>query len=39
VVEEFGFGHRRPSISVALGLKATLNADAGKIHFGEPAPS
>jgi muramoyltetrapeptide carboxypeptidase len=37
VVEEFGFGHCRPSLTVPLGLKATLDADAGTLHFGETA--
>jgi muramoyltetrapeptide carboxypeptidase len=37
VVEEFGFGHCAPSLTIPLGLNATLDADAGTLHFGEPA--
>lgn len=37
VVEEFGFGHCPGSLTIPLGLKATLDADAGTLHFGEPA--
>jgi muramoyltetrapeptide carboxypeptidase len=37
VVEEFGFGHCRGSLTIPLGLKAILDADAGTLHFGEPA--
>lgn len=37
VVEEFGFGHCAGSLTIPLGLKATLDADAGTLHFGEPA--
>ncbi|MCC3765305.1 LD-carboxypeptidase [Glycomyces sp. TRM65418] len=37
VVEEFGFGHCEPAMTVPLGLRAVLDADAGMLHFGEPA--
>ncbi|GAA2157629.1 MULTISPECIES: S66 peptidase family protein [Glycomyces] len=37
VVEEFGFGHCAGSLTIPLGRKATLDADAGTLHFGEPA--
>ena len=37
VVEEFGFGHCPGSLTVPLGLKATLDADAGTLHFDEAA--
>ncbi|THV30960.1 LD-carboxypeptidase [Glycomyces paridis] len=37
VVEEFGFGHCSPSLTVPLGLTATLDADAGTLVFAEPA--
>ena len=37
VVEEFGFGHCIPSLTIPLGLKATLDADAGTLHFDESA--
>ncbi|MEU6248464.1 LD-carboxypeptidase [Glycomyces sp. NPDC047010] len=37
VVEEFGFGHCTPSLTIPLGVKATLDADAGTLHFGVPA--
>lgn len=37
VVEEFGFGHCAGSLTIPLGVKATLDADAGTLHFGEPA--
>jgi len=37
VVEEFRFGHCNPSLTIPLGLKATLDADAGTLHFGVPA--
>jgi muramoyltetrapeptide carboxypeptidase len=37
VVEEFGFGHCAGSLTIPLGLKATLDADAGTLHFGEAA--
>jgi muramoyltetrapeptide carboxypeptidase len=37
LVEEFGFGHCAPSLTIPLGLNATLDADAGTLHFGEPA--
>ncbi|SDE13581.1 S66 peptidase family protein [Glycomyces harbinensis] len=37
VVEEFGFGHCDLSLTIPLGLKATLDADAGTLHFDEPA--
>jgi muramoyltetrapeptide carboxypeptidase len=37
VVEEFGFGHCAGSLTIPLGVNATLDADAGTLHFGEPA--
>lgn len=37
VVEEFGFGHCVPALSIPLGLEATLDADAGTLEFGRPA--
>lgn len=37
VLEEFGFGHCIPSHTIPLGLRATLDADAGTLHFEEPA--
>ncbi|MEU6859235.1 LD-carboxypeptidase [Glycomyces sp. NPDC046736] len=37
VVEEFGFGHRAPSLTIPLGLTAHLDADAGTLQFEEPA--
>ncbi|MFB9661149.1 LD-carboxypeptidase [Glycomyces mayteni] len=37
VVEEFGFGHCTPSLTIPLGVKATLDAGAGTLHFGVPA--
>lgn len=37
VAEEFGFGHCARSFTIPLGLKATLDADAGTLHFGEAA--
>ncbi|MEV3937520.1 LD-carboxypeptidase [Glycomyces sp. NPDC049804] len=37
VVEEFGFGHCAGSLTIPLGLRATLDADAGTLHFAEPA--
>lgn len=37
VVDEFGFGHCCPSLTIPLGLKATLDADAGTLHFEDPA--
>lgn len=36
VVEEFGFGHCAGSLTIPLGLKATLDADAGTLRFAEP---
>lgn len=37
VVEEFGFGHCAPALTVPLGLEATLDADEGTLKFAEPA--
>jgi muramoyltetrapeptide carboxypeptidase len=37
VAEEFGFGHCAGSLTIPLGRKAVLDADAGTLHFGEPA--
>ncbi|MDN3242450.1 S66 peptidase family protein [Glycomyces tritici] len=37
VVEEFGFGHCAGSRTIPLGVKATLDADAGTLHFAVPA--
>jgi len=37
VAEEFGFGHRIPSLTVPLGLEAVLDADAGTLEFTETA--
>jgi muramoyltetrapeptide carboxypeptidase len=37
IVEEFGFGHCAGSLTIPLGRKAVLDADAGTLHFGEPA--
>ncbi|THV32879.1 LD-carboxypeptidase [Glycomyces buryatensis] len=37
VVEDFGFGHCIPSLTIPLGLKATLDADAGTLQFDTPA--
>lgn len=37
VVEEFGFGHCNPALTIPLGRKATLDADAGTLHFDGPA--
>ncbi|MDA1359640.1 LD-carboxypeptidase [Glycomyces luteolus] len=37
VVEEFGFGHCAGSLTIPLGVKATLDADAGALHFAVPA--
>lgn len=37
VVEEFGFGHCAGSLTIPLGRRATLDADAGTLHFEEPA--
>jgi len=39
VVEEFGFGHCAGSLTIPLGVKATLDADAGTLHFAMPALS
>lgn len=37
VVEEFGFGHCKPSLTVPLGVPARLDADAGTLDFMVPA--
>ncbi|WP_322633403.1 S66 peptidase family protein [Glycomyces albidus] len=37
VAWNFGFGHCPQSLSVPLGLKATLDADAGTLRFALPA--
>lgn len=37
VVEEFGFGHCAGSLTIPLGVNATLDADAGTLHFDETA--
>jgi muramoyltetrapeptide carboxypeptidase len=37
VVEEFGFGHCAGALTIPLGVKATLDADAGTLEFAEPA--
>ncbi|WP_035700010.1 S66 peptidase family protein [Glycomyces tenuis] len=37
VVEDFGFGHCTPSLTVPLGVPAVLDADAGTLAFEIPA--
>ena len=37
VVKDFGFGHCNPSLTVPLGVRATLDADAGTLAFDVPA--
>ncbi|WP_307789012.1 S66 peptidase family protein [Glycomyces salinus] len=37
IVEEFGFGHCAPSLTVPLGVPARLDADAGTLDFVVPA--
>jgi muramoyltetrapeptide carboxypeptidase len=37
VAWDFGFGHCPRSLTVPLGLKAVLDADAGTLQFGLPA--
>ncbi|GAB4002899.1 LD-carboxypeptidase [Glycomyces albus] len=37
IVEEFGFGHCTPSLTVPLGVPAELDADAGTLDFMVPA--
>ncbi|MDI3417373.1 S66 peptidase family protein [Streptomyces luteolus] len=37
VVEEFGFGHCAGALTVPLGVRAELDADAGELRLLEPA--
>ncbi|MFF8382823.1 S66 peptidase family protein [Streptomyces kanasensis] len=37
VVEELGFGHGTPALTVPLGVPAELDADAGVLRLAEPA--
>ncbi|MDH2392005.1 LD-carboxypeptidase [Streptomyces sp. HNM0663] len=37
VVEELGFGHGSPALTVPLGVRAVLDADAGTLTLDEPA--
>ncbi|WP_228973937.1 LD-carboxypeptidase [Streptomyces sp. DH12] len=37
VVEELGFGHGVPALTVPLGVPAELDADAGVLRLAEPA--
>lgn len=39
VVEELGFGHGTPALTVPLGVPAVLDADAGTLTLEEPAPA
>lgn len=39
VVEQFGFGHCTPALTVPLGLPAVLDADARTLHYEVPALS
>ncbi|MDT0418048.1 LD-carboxypeptidase [Streptomyces sp. DSM 41982] len=37
VVEHFGFGHGRGALTMPLGVRAVLDADAGTLTLAEPA--
>ncbi|MFC4337790.1 S66 peptidase family protein [Salininema proteolyticum] len=37
VVEEFGFGHGLPALTIPFGVRASLDADAGVLELEEPA--
>lgn len=39
VVEEFGFGHGEGALTIPLGVRAELDADAGTLTLDEPALS
>ncbi|MFD5425167.1 LD-carboxypeptidase [Streptomyces sp. NPDC127084] len=37
VVEELGFGHGAPALTIPLGVPAVLDADSGSLELDEPA--
>lgn len=37
IVEEFGFGHGAGALTMPLGVRAELDADAGTLTLEEPA--
>jgi muramoyltetrapeptide carboxypeptidase len=37
IVWELGFGHCSPSLSIPLGVPATLDADAATLRLDHPA--
>ncbi|MFE7270506.1 LD-carboxypeptidase [Streptomyces sp. NPDC057623] len=37
VAEEFGFGHREGALTIPFGVRAELDADAGRLTLDEPA--
>jgi len=39
IVWELGFGHCSPTLTIPLGVRATLDADAGTLTLDEPALS